>query len=58
MKFTVEINCDNAAFEDEGHLNEIGRILKRLAETVVDYKHGGILRDINCNVVGYFAFTE
>jgi hypothetical protein len=59
MKFTVEVNCDNAAFEDEGPVHEIRRILQALAKTVVYYGHGqGSLLDINGNIVGRYTFTE
>ena len=53
-KFTLEIEMDNAAFE-ESPIGELGRILKRLAN---DVNRGDFacdemkLRDINGNAVG------
>ena len=32
MKFTVEIECDNAAFADDCHSYEVARILRELAD--------------------------
>ena len=50
MKLTVEINLDNAAFEDNPH--EVRDILKRVAD---EYERGNgcnTLRDSNGNLVG------
>lgn len=51
MKFILEIDCDNAAFEPDAK-REIARILRRAASKIDDndsYQH---LRDINGNKVG------
>lgn len=60
MKFTLEIECDNAAFEDDATV-EIARILRQLAESVPNLAgtYGFIpLRDINGNRVGRAALHE
>lgn len=59
MQFQININLDNAAFQDENndisYSAEVARILRSLAEYVeftatVDFEK--TLRDINGNVVG------
>ncbi len=52
MKFSLEIECDNAAFEDEP-ATEIGRILREAAKRVEDGNIDFPLRDINGNTVGH-----
>lgn len=52
MTFKLEINCDNAAFEDSPQI-EVGRILAELAPEV---ESAGNLYDINGNRVGQYAF--
>lgn len=60
MKFTLEIDCDNAAFgdsEDERH-TEVARILTGLADQI---EHGYIkaqLYDANGNAVGVASFVD
>ena len=59
MKAIIEIEMDNAAFEDENNTYEVCRILRKLAAKL---ELGGelmedcdeTLRDINGNNVGYF----
>lgn len=57
MKFTLEINMDNAAFIDDPF--ELGRILRKLASF---YDANGAqyqeVMDINGNVVGQATITE
>jgi len=62
MKLTIEINLDNAAFEDDP--SETARILRHIA-TVVDggldeYAPGdrGKIGDINGNAVGFWKVTD
>jgi hypothetical protein len=57
MKFTLEITCDNSAFE--GHdetCAEVGRIIIKAARKVMDGQGAGPLHDINGNKVGSFQF--
>ena len=49
--FEVQINTENAAFEDSG---EIARILRDLADRIEGGSIGGKIRDINGNAVGTF----
>jgi hypothetical protein len=56
MKFTLEIDCDNAAFEDE-MASEIARILRTTAKRVADGEDDMRLRDVNGNTVGYAKVT-
>ena len=57
MKVKIEINCDNAAF-DESVSAEVARILRDLADTIplsdlnVPFDRSLRLRDHNGNVVG------
>ena len=57
MKVTLEIRCDNAAFNEGGYGPgyEVARILERLAGEVRDYLGDNVLMDGNGNRVGYFA---
>jgi hypothetical protein len=53
MNFTLKINCDNAAFE-ENIPGEVARILKELAQQIEDGDNvpPWNLRDLNGNLVG------
>ena len=56
MKFKLEIDCNNAAFEDNP-AGEIARILRQLSEGVessegVGWSRHWQLCDVNGNVVG------
>jgi hypothetical protein len=61
MTFTLEIACDNAAFEG-GHSVEIARILNRLAKQLSGEElHVGDeikLRDANGNTVGQATLID
>ncbi len=53
MKFNLEIDMDNAAFED--NLNELSNIFTRLSKRVKDNQlepDAGYIRDSNGNKVG------
>ena len=52
MKFFVEIETENAAFEDNGLSNEIARILRQAANNVDAGKLSNALYDENGNRVG------
>jgi len=59
MNFTLELNCNNAAFDED--LNaEVARILREVADRIEAdetlYKFP--LRDINGNRVGEAAFQK
>ena len=54
MRFVVEINCDNAAFEDD-HACEVANMLRKVVRAVEkDGSQGGKLADSNGNTCGYF----
>lgn len=55
MKFKLEFNCDNAAFDDLEA--EIARLLQVAAEKVQDGNKQGILLDLNGHLVGKFSIT-
>jgi hypothetical protein len=58
MKFKLEIECDNAAFEDDPSY-EVARILKEAAtEKVEQGTLTGKLYDINGNLVGSFTYED
>lgn len=57
-KFTLAINCDNAAFEDVGAPFEIARILSEVAEKLDTGSYRGSIRDANGNVVGSYALED
>jgi hypothetical protein len=56
MKFTLAIDCDNAAFGEtlDGHLEETARLLRGLARRLEAGEDYGTLRDVNGNTVGRF----
>jgi len=60
MKLTIEINLDNAAFEDDP--DELSRILRRFEkehiDTLWDFRDSGRLFDINGNAVGHWEITD
>lgn len=63
MKFTIEIECDGAAFADNCHNYEVSRILRELADGLEDGLFDGNrrscgLRDINGNHVGQAVLHE
>lgn len=58
MTFTLTINTDNAAFEDNEGRDEIARILRKVAADVEYYsdsiRHTQItIMDVNGNAVGW-----
>lgn len=54
MKFTLYIDCDNAAFGDDGECLEIelAAILRQAAEKIENGQQAFKLRDHNGNTVG------
>jgi hypothetical protein len=59
MMCRIDINCDNAAFEDDPTM-EVARILRALADrlTHASPDEAYPLRDINGNAVGSLEFTK
>ena len=66
MKLKIEIDTGNAAFtdpcsemhDDDARRTECARILRRVADKLVDGFESGNLKDINGNHVGQFKFEE
>jgi len=52
MRFTISIDCDNAAFDDPGELTRILTDLGKRLEWLTLDEQGGTLRDLNGNTVG------
>lgn len=62
MRFTLTIQCDNAAFADDPS-HEVARILIDAARRIDGHQHfspghSQPVRDVNGNEVGYFDITE
>jgi hypothetical protein len=59
VRFTLTIDCDNAAFEDHPG-SEVARILKEVARKLPadDLGSGFKLRDVNGNTVGKVEVSE
>ncbi len=58
MRFIVEIDCDNAAFEDDPAC-EVANILRKVVRAVEkDGSQGGRLRDSNGNTCGSYKYEE
>lgn len=56
--FTLKIETDNAAFEDDNLLAEVARILRVAADKVEQGDHPASLRDVNGNKVGDLSFDN
>jgi hypothetical protein len=58
MRFLVEIECDNAAFEDDPAC-EVANMLRKVARAVEkDGKWDGRLADSNGNICGSYKYAE
>lgn len=57
MKFTLTIECDNAAFEDSRN-DEIARILRAAARRLEQGGIGTSLHDANGNKVGTMQLED
>lgn len=59
MKFVLEIECNNAAFDDDAMTGEVARILHVVAGQVkADVRDRLSIRDINGATVGWAEFTD
>jgi hypothetical protein len=66
MKFQIEINMDNAAFNELGDLIELKRILNELTKELsqsfqfssITTEHQSYLSDINGNIVGFWKTSD
>lgn len=64
MRFTLQMECDNAAFgapNSSEQLAEIAHILMALVVSLAGVRHGfptGVLRDSNGNTVGTWSLGE
>lgn len=59
MRFVLQFNCDNAAFEDD--LNAaIAKVLRHCANLVEDHNCGmsRYIKDRNGNGIGFFRVEE
>jgi len=52
MRLAVKVDCDNAAFADNGLAVELGSILMDVVERLYDGDVAGTLVDSNGNTVG------
>lgn len=53
-KFSIEFECDNAAFEEDP-AQEVSRILTRTASHVLNGHTEGRVKDINGNTIGRWS---
>ena len=63
MKFKIEIDIENAAFEDSGEGREVSEILYGIInkiQPIDEFEIGekGRTRDMNGNTVGFWEITE
>ena len=58
MKFKLEFNMDNAAFEDNGREREILRVLDQATDHVLFGRDVRNLFDSNGNKIGSFEIIE
>ncbi len=54
LKFKLEFDCNNAAFEKDAPDIEIARILRDVRKQVETGALSGVVRDFNGNTVGFF----
>lgn len=57
MRFTLNINCDNAAFGSDPS-SELGAVLARVTEKLDRGVTEGYVQDTNGNTVGRFELTN
>lgn len=59
-QFTIQIETDNAAFEDDNLCPEIGRILNHVAKKLSYYDEPDDMKlyDVNGNRVGWVKWEE
>ena len=56
MTFTLTINTDSAAFEDNVGAAEIARVLREAANKIErNFELNGVVRDVNGNKCGGFT---
>ena len=55
--FKLKIETDNAAFDDDNDADEVARILRDVAYSLVSGTRTGVLHDVNGNLVGNFTLT-
>ena len=51
VKFFVNVDSDNDAFQDGNKINELQRILRRIVQQL-DVSDGEVIKDVNGNTVG------
>lgn len=56
MRFTLTIDCDNAAFNENPH--ELGTLVHVVAQRIDAGHTGGAVMDHNGNRVGSWEFTD
>jgi hypothetical protein len=57
MKFTMEMNIDNASFEDDPEY-EFQTIFKDIELRILGYEKSGIIKDFNGNTIGQWEIKE
>jgi hypothetical protein len=57
MKFVIEIQCDNDAFQPDANI-ELSYLLPRVSRRVEDGEKEGSIQDTNGQTVGSFRFEE
>lgn len=55
--FTLKIETGNSAFDDGNAADEVARILRDVAYSLVSGTRTGVLHDVNGNLVGNFTLT-
>jgi hypothetical protein len=55
-KFTLEFDCDNAAFCDGDEAHESSRLLEDIAAMVSQGRNNAAIYDINGNRIGKWSF--
>lgn len=56
--FVVSINCDNAAYADDGLEEQLADNLAHIAEQIAGGSTQGNVRDYNGNTVGKYFFAD
>lgn len=58
MKFKLEFDCGNAAFEGDGLRCEVPAIIREVAALTRGGAREGIVRDVNGNKIGQWGFSD
>ena len=54
----IEFKTDNDAFQDGNDVAEIGRILDKIRDSVLEGREDGVIHDLNGNRIGAWKYDR